>query len=240
MPKTSIVIFATLLAAVATSLGAGAGSLFQGSSDAPALAAVEVKAASAQVTGDPIDCPPTGAGPEDSQALDETDADTFRVIGTLSSFDGATAVVAGPSGNVSASLAPDFELVGDLSAGDAVEMKGASIGSSLFAELLSSVCDSAGVIDCQVGTDSRFALSIENGSFELTGVLDSLSADTIKVLGPGLLVEASVDASTDIEAGIQAGDAVTVTGSVPSEDALSALDVDSICDVAPEESPSAT
>jgi len=183
------------------------------------------------VTGEPIDCPPAGAGAEDSEFLFQRQGANFWVTGTLSSFDGGAAVVAGPSGDVSATLAADFNLVGDLSAGTAVEMAGtAAEDGSMTARELRSVCAGAGVIDCATEEDPHFQLRIEGDTFEVTGRLDSLTSDKVSVQGPGLLVEISRDAGTQIEGGLEAGDPVRVEGTVLDAQQLRALAVALRCE----------
>ncbi len=183
----------------------------------------------AEVLGDLIDCPPTGAGPEDTRSAFEINGDVFEVTGTLSSFDGITAVVAGPSGDVSATLASEFQLTGDLSPGSAVRMVGSVLDVGMTAHQMQSVCEGAGVIDCRAGADPRFTLELSGGRFEATGLLDSLTDGLVRVLGPGLLVEASIDSSTVIEAGLAPGDPVRVRGVVLSESALKTEEMGSAC-----------
>src|SRR5436309_15375037 len=120
------------------------------------------------VAGGPLDCPPAGAGPEDSEQLFQRQGDKFWVTGTLSSFDGATAVVAGPSGAISAKLGANFNLAGDLSPRSAVEMDGTVAGvGGMIASEIRAVCPGAGGIDCASGEDPRCQLRIEGGSFEV-------------------------------------------------------------------------
>lgn len=183
------------------------------------------------VTGAAIDCAPTGAGPEDSESIYQLQGANFWVRGTLSSFDGATAVVAGPSGDVTATLADEFNLIGDLSPGSAVEMTGTGAeDGSMTARELRSVCAGAGVIDCATEEDPHFQLRIEGTTFEVTGRLESLTSDKISVMGPGLVVEISRDGATQIEGGLEAGDPVRVEGTVLDAQQLKALAVALQCE----------
>jgi hypothetical protein len=158
--------------------------------------------------------------------LFQRQGDNFWVTGTLSSFDGVTAVVAGPNGDVTARLASNFNLAGDLSPGSAVEMTGTVAGDgSMTATEISAVCAGAGVIDCATGEDPRFQLRIEGNAFEVTGRLDSLSNELVRVQGPGLLVEIARDAGTQVEGGLDPGDPVRVEGTVRDAQQLQALRV---------------
>jgi len=236
---------------VAAALAATNTDWFSGESASAALLASDVRPARPTVgndaseaelgvAGGPLDCPPAGAGPEDSEELFQRQGDKFWVTGTLSSFDGATAVVAGPSGDVSAKLAPSFNLVGDLSAGSAVEMAGtAGADGSLTASEIRAACASAGVIDCASGEDPRFQLRIEGDTFEVTGRLDSISSELVRVQGPGLLVEISRDAGTQVEGGLKPGDPVRVEGTVRDAQQLQALAVALRCEEALTPSPAA-
>lgn len=183
------------------------------------------------VTGVLIDCPPTGAGPEDKETLFQEQEGRFWVTGTLSSFDGAAAVVAGPSGDVSATLGNEFNLVGDLSPGTAVEMAGtANEDGSKVASELRSACAGAGVIDCATEADPHFQLRLDGDVFDVTGRLESLTGDKISVMGPGLVVEISRDGSTAVEGGLDAGDPVRVEGTVLDARQLQALAVALQCE----------
>jgi hypothetical protein len=188
-------------------------------------------AADLGVAGGPLDCPPTGPGPEDSELLFQRQDERFWVTGTLSSFNGATAVVSGPSGDITATLAPDFDLVGDLSPGAAVQMTGTvADDGSMTADEVRSVCAGAGVIDCAAEEDPHFQLRIEGNSFEVTGRLESLTNDRIRVLGPGLVVDIGRDSGTTIEGGLDAGDPVRVEGTVADAQQLRALTVALLCE----------
>jgi len=81
------------------------------------------------------------------------------------------------------------------------------------------------VIDCASGEDPHFQLRIEGDTFEVTGRLDSLSNQLVRVQGPGLLVEISRDAGTQVEGGLKQGDPVRVEGTVRDAQQLHALTV---------------
>src|SRR5262245_50739310 len=133
MSRAIVIVGGAVLIPIAVAFAATNSDWFSGGSASAALVASDVRPArppvgtasnetALGVAGGPIDCPPTGPGPEDGEQLFQRQGDKFWVAGTLTSFDGATAVVAGPSGAVSAKLASNFTLTGDLSAGSAVEM----------------------------------------------------------------------------------------------------------------------
>jgi Domain of unknown function (DUF5666) len=227
---TMIAVAAILIAVPVVAVTSGAVDWLSGDSASAALFAEDVRlapptsvggdatvegAADLGVAGGPLDCPPTGAGPEDSELLFQRQRERFWVTGTLSSFDGATVVVAGPTGDISAALAPEFKLVGDLSPGSAVQMTGtAASDGSMTALEVRSVCAGAGVIDCATGEDPNFEFRIQGDMFEVIGRLDSLTSDRISVLGPGLVVEIARDVATTIEGGVDTGDPVRVEGTV--------------------------
>lgn len=193
--------------------------------------AQEGTAADLGVAGGPLDCPPTGPGPEDSELLFQRQDERFWVTGTLSSFNGATAVVSGPTGDITATLAPEFDLVGDLSPGAAVQMTGtAADDGSMTADEVRSVCPGAGVIDCATAEDPHFQLRIAGNSFEVTGRLESLTNDRIRILGPGLVVDIGRDGGTTIEGGLDPGDPVRVEGTVADAQQLRALTVALLCE----------
>jgi Domain of unknown function (DUF5666) len=251
MSRALLIVGGLVIVPVAVALAATNTDWFSGESASAALLASDVRPARPTVgtdaseaelgvAGGPLDCPPPGAGPEDSEELFQRQGDKFWVTGTLSSFDGATAVVAGPSGDVSAKLAPSFNLVGDLSAGSAVEMAGtAGADGSMAASEIRAACASAGVIDCASGEDPRFQLRIEGDTFEVTGRLDSISNELVRVQGPGLLVEISRDAGTQVEGGLKSGDPIRVEGTVRDAQQLQALAVALRCEEALTPSPAA-
>ncbi len=240
MSRAIVAAAAVVLAPIAVVIVAANSGWLSGDSASAALIAADVSPAPppAQgsgvelgVTGEPIDCPPTGVGPEDSEFLFQRQGEQFWVRGTLSSFDGTTAVVAGPSGDISATLAAEFNLVGDLSPGSAAEMAGTADAEGVMtAHDLRSVCAGAGVIDCATEEDPHFELRIEGDTFEVTGRLDSLTNDKISVFGPGLMVEISRDGDTQIEGGLKAGDPVRVEGTVLDAQQLRALAVALQCE----------
>jgi hypothetical protein len=235
MTKGMLVAAAALLALGGLAFATERSGLM-GSADTPGLLAAEVRltperVAVAQETPPPVlgaavDCPPAGAGPEDSQQRYEDLGAAFRVIGTLSSFDAVTAVVSGPTGEISAGLAQQFDLRGDLSAGSIVDLRGTiADGGARTAHQIHSACAAAGVIDCATVDDPHFQLHVDGDTFEVTGRLESLSADQVQVLGPGLTVEIKREPGTQIEGGLTTGDPVTVAGTVLSDRQLQALTV---------------
>jgi Domain of unknown function (DUF5666) len=256
MSRATILAAAAILVAVpVVAVTSGALDWISGDSASAALFAEDVRlappgvssdpteegaAADLGVAGGPLDCPPAGAGPEDSELLFQRQGERFWVTGTVSSFDGATIVVAGPTGDISAALAPEFRLVGDLSPGSAVQMTGtAASDGSMTALEVRSVCPGAGVIDCATGDDPSFELRIQGDTFEVTGRLESLTNDTISVVGPGLVVQIARDAGTTVEGGVDTGDPVRVEGTVGDAQQLRALAVALRCEEAltPEPSP---
>src|SRR3989442_4317368 len=139
MSRALVIAAAAVLTRFAVALAIINSDWFSSDSASAALLASEVRPAHPTVgtdaseaelgvAGGPIDCPPAGAGPEDSEQLFQRQGDKFWVTGTLSSFDGATAVVAGPSGAISAKLGANFNLAGDLSAGSAAGRGGKVAG----------------------------------------------------------------------------------------------------------------
>jgi len=242
MSRALVIAAGAIFIPVVVALAVTNSDWFSGSSASAALLASDVRPARPSVgtdaseaelgvAGGPLDCPPAGAGPEDSEQLFQRQGDKFWVTGTLTSFDGATAVVAGPSGAISAKLAPNFNLAGDLSAGSAVEMAGTVAGDgSMTASEIRAVCAGAGVIDCASGEDPRFQLRIEGNTFEVTGRLDSIGNELVRVQGPGLLVEISRDAGTQVEGGLKSGDPVRVEGSVRDAQQLHALAIALRCE----------
>jgi hypothetical protein len=255
MSRATILATAAILIAVPiVAVTSGAFDWLSGDSASAALFAEDVRlappglstdateeraAADLGAAGGPLDCPPAGAGPEDSELLFQRQGERFWVTGTVSSFDGSTIVVAGPTGDVSAALAPEFRLVGDLSQGSAVQMTGtvASDGSMTALEVR-SVCAGAGVIDCATGDDPSFELRIQGDTFEVTGRLESLTNDVISVVGPGLVVQIARDAGTTVEGGVDVGDPVRVEGTVADAQQLRALAVALRCEEALTPAPS--
>src|SRR2546427_2819533 len=135
MSRALVIAAGAIIIPVVVALAVTNSDWFSGSSASAALLASDVRpgrpsvgtdASEAElgVAGGPLDCPPAGAGPEDSEQLFQRQGDKFWVTDTLSSFDGANAVVAGPSGAISAKLGANFNLSGDLSAGSAAGMAG--------------------------------------------------------------------------------------------------------------------
>ena len=102
-----------------------------------------------EVVGDVIDCP---AG-EDTHFKFEQSASEFEVTGTLVSFDGSTVVVAGPEGDVTATVDPDADIKGDLSAaGTPVKVEGAVLdGGSLVAREIEPACEDEDDADVDEG-----------------------------------------------------------------------------------------
>jgi Domain of unknown function (DUF5666) len=250
---TMIAAAAVLIAVPVVAVTSGAVDWLSGDSASAALFAEDVRLAPPSVSGDstvegaadlgvaggPLDCPPTGAGPEDSELLFQRQGERFWVTGTVSSFDGTTVVVAGPTGDISAALAPEFRLVGDLSQGSPVQMTGtAASDGSMTALEVRSVCAGAGVIDCATGDDPSFELRIQGDTFEVTGRLESLTNDTISVVGPGLVVQIARDAGTTVEGGVDTGDPVRVEGTVADAQQLHALAVALRCEEALTPAPS--
>jgi hypothetical protein len=244
-------------AALAITIGGGAvladetGFLGSGGSRSTGLFAAEVRLATdlpggsvegtqpLEIIGSAIDCAPAGVGPEDTQQRFFQEGESFEVTGTLASFDAITVVVSGPNGDVSASLAQEFELRGDLSPGAMVEMTGAAAtDGALTAQQVHSACAAAGVIDCAGADDPHFELWVAGGSFEVTGRLEGLTANQIRVIGPGLIVEIARDAGTQVDSSIKAGDPVKVEGTVLDDQSLRALALNLRCTPALIETPS--
>ena len=102
-----------------------------------------------EVVGEVIDCT---AG-EDTHFKFEQSASEFEVTGTLVSFDGSTVVVAGPEGDVTATVDPDAEIKGDLSAaGTPVKVEGAVLdGGSLVAREIEPACEDEDDADVDEG-----------------------------------------------------------------------------------------
>ena len=250
MTKGMLVAAAALLTLGGVALAAERSGLM-GSGDTPGLLAAEVRLAPERVAvaqetpppvlGAPVDCPPAGVGPEDSQQRYEDLGAAFRVIGTLSSFDAVTVIVAGPTGEISAILAQQFDLRGDLSVGSVVDLRGTiAEGGTRTAHQVHSACAAAGMIDCAGVDDPHFQLHVDGDTFEVTGRLESLSADQVHVLGPGLTVEIKREAATQIEGGLKTGDPVTVAGTVLNDRQLQALTVALRCQEAITATPAAT
>jgi Domain of unknown function (DUF5666) len=243
MVKGTLISLAALLVLGGAALAAERSGLIE-SGNSSGLVAAEVRLAPAgavsaqeappvEVLGAAVDCPPTGAGPEDTQLRYEEQGGAFRVIGTLSSFDAITAVVAGPTGNISATLAQQFDLRGDLTGGSTVDLRGTiADGGARTAHQVHSACASAGVIDCAAESDPQFQLHVAGDSFQVTGRLESLTADQIRVMGPGLIVEIRRDAGTQVEGTLNPGDPVRVEGKVLSDRQLQALTVALRCEQA--------
>ena len=190
---------AIVAAALAITIGGGAvlanetGFLSSGGSPSAGLFAAEVRLAPdlpggsvegvqpLEIIGSAIDCAPAGAGPEDTQQRFFQEGEAFEVTGALASFDAVTVVVTGPNGDVTASLAQEFELRGDLSPGAMVEMTGSvAADGAMTAQQVHSACAAAGVIDCAGADDPHFELWVAGGSFEVTGRLESLTADQVR------------------------------------------------------------
>jgi hypothetical protein len=251
MSKGILLAAAGLLALGGAAFAADRAGLIGSGDGAPGLLAAEVRLApgSAQaqeappieVLGAAVDCPPTGAGPEDTQQRYDEQGDAFRVIGSLASFDAVTAGVTGPTGPIAASLADQFDLRGDLTPGSIVEMRGtlANDGTRTAHEVRSG-CAASGVIDCAVENDPQFQLFVDADSFQVTGRLESITDDQVRVLGPGLVVEISRDAGTQIEGGLAAGSPVKVEGTVLDDRQLRALTVALRCAEAATATPVAT
>jgi hypothetical protein len=243
MSKGTLISLAALFVLGGAAFAAERSGLIE-SGRSSALVAAEVRLAHAgavsaqelppvEVLGAAVDCPPTGAGPEDAQLRYEEQSGVFHVIGTLSSFDAITVVVAGPTGDISATLAQQFDLRGDLTGGTTVEMRGTiAEGGARTARQVHSACAAAGVIDCATESDPHFQLLVDGDAFEVTGRLESLTADQIRVLGPGLVVEIKRDAGTQIEGALNPGDPVRVEGKVLSDRQLQALTVALRCEAA--------
>ena len=97
-----------------------------------------------EVVGDVIDCP---AG-EDTHFKFEQSASEFEVAGALVSFDGSTVVVAGPEGDVTATVDPDVEVKGDPQPGDAVKVEGTVLGDGTFvAREIEPACEDEDGVD---------------------------------------------------------------------------------------------
>ena len=236
MTKTLLIAAGVLLTVGSAAFAAERSGLIGSSDAAPGLLAAEVRlapdSAAAQeappieVLGAVVDCPPSGAGAEDTQQRYNEAGSTFRVVGTVSSFDAVAIAVAGPTGDISADLASQFELRGDLSTGSVVDLRG-TIGDAgaRTAHQVQSACATAGIIDCAAEDDPHFQLLVDSDSFQVTGRLDSVTADQVRVLGPGLIVEIARDSATQIEGGINTGDPVKVEGTVLSDRQLRALTV---------------
>ena len=235
------VAFAAEQSGLIGSGGAGPGLLAAEVRLAPGGVALAQEAPPPAVLGAFVDCPPAGAGPEDSQQRYDDLGAAFRVIGTLSSFDAVTVVVSGPTGEISASLAQQFDLRGDLTPGSPVDLRGTRAeDGTRTAHEVHSACATAGMIDCAGPDDPHFQLHVDGDTFEVTGRLETLSADQVQVVGPGLTVEIKRDPGTAIEAGLKTGDPVTVEGTVLSDRQLQALTVALRCHEAISATPAAT
>jgi hypothetical protein len=251
MTKGILLAVAGLLVMGGAALAAERTGIIGSSHGPPGLLASEVRLAPGsahaqeappiEVLGAAIDCPPTGAGPEDTQQRYDEQGDSFRVIGTLTSFDAVTAAINGPTGPITANLEQQFDLRGDLSPSSIVELRGviASNGTRT-AHHIQSACATAGVIDCAAENDPQFQLLVDADSFQVTGRLESVTNDQVRVLGPGLIVEISRDAGTQIEGGLSAGSSVKVEGTVLDDRQLRALTVALRCVEPATATPSAT
>jgi hypothetical protein len=134
---------------------------------------------------------------------------------------------------VAATLAQQFELRGDLSPGAIVDLDGTSgQDGAITAHRVVSACPTAGVIDCATETDPHFELRVEGTTFEVTGRLESVTADAVSVLGPGLVVQISRDAATQVDGALKTGDPVRVEGTVLDNQQLHALTVALRCQAA--------
>jgi hypothetical protein len=254
MTKTLLITVGSLLALGAAVLTADRSGLIGSGNAAPGLIASDVRTAPGgaaaqearplEVLGAVVDCPPEGAGPEDSQQRYDESGSAFRVIGSVSSFNAVTIVVAGPTGEITANLGSEFELRGDLTPGAIVDVRG-TIGDAgaRSAHQVRSACVSAGVIDCASETDPQFQLIVESQTFEVTGLLESVTADQVRVLGPGVTVEILRDSTTQIDPGLTTGDPVTVEGAVLDDRQLRALTATLRCEIptaTPEVTPAPT
>jgi hypothetical protein len=248
----ALLVVAAVLTVVAAVVVARAGELMGGRDGASStgLLASEVRLApeiiggptaqdvpAVKILGDAVDCPPSGAGSEDTQQRFEQLGSAIGVTGMLSSFDAVSVVVNGPGGEVTATLAADFELRGDLSPGSVVDLEGTAEDGAISAHRLQSSCADAGVVDCATGDDPHFELRIEGTSFKVTGRLDSITSQQLRILGPGLIVELSRHARTQVDGGLGAGDPVMVEGNVQDGGQLHALVVALRCEGSPAATP---
>jgi len=88
-----------------------------------------------------------------------------------------------------------------------------------------------GEIDCSSGGSARFEFEQKNdGRFEVTGVLVSLSNDTVVVTGPDGDITATLVVGAEIKDDPQPGDAVEVEGWAVSGGGFVAAEVDVECD----------
>lgn len=241
MSRAAQIVVLVLMLLGGSAVLAGPGGLLRGGSSSASAGllatAVVTRApggdatpAQADVTGDMLDCPPPGAGPEDVRSRFGRNGAGFNVTGVLKSFDAITIVISGPSGDVSATLAPSFELKGALTPGQPVRASGnVADDGSMTVSQAESACAGSGTVTCVGGGNPRLRLKLEGGVFELTGTLDSLSETTMFVSGPGLLVEVGVNSTTSIQSGLKHGDPVTVNGIVQDPRALLGQKVISAC-----------
>src|SRR5439155_1670557 len=259
MSRALVIAAGAIIIPVVMALAVTNSDWFSGSSASAALLASDVRpgrpsvgtdASEAElgVAGGPLDCPPAGAGPEDSEQLFQRQGDKFWVTGTLSSFDGATAVVAGPSGDVSAKLASNFNLAGDLSPGSAVEMAGTVAGDgSMTASEIRAVCAGAGVIDCASGEDPRFQLrnegckrgsngraaarlKVRDGEAEAKRVaVLSRDGGDLTVQSPSGPLSVHVDDKTDIEGDLASAQEIHIQGRLQGNESILAEEIDVLC-----------
>lgn len=152
---------------------------------------------------------------------------TVLGIGLLTAV-GVTGVLAGPGGVLrgqSDGSPPAAESADVVAPNQPVAAPVSSTGDG---EELKIVGD---VIICAVGEDTRFKFEEEGDEFEVTGVLDSLDATTVVVLGPGVMVDAAIE--TDIRVKLsdqQPGHPVRVRGTLTADDGRLALEIKSACD----------
>ncbi len=241
---------------VVTGVLAGPGGLLTGSGDGSATgdqAAADATATPTpqpgdeglEVVGDVIDCP---VG-EDTRFKFEQNGSEFEVTGLLVSLDESSVVVTGPEGNVTAAMALNTEVKGDPQPGDAVKVEGAVLADGTFvAREVKPACEEpeppeaddedgqdnedeivGDVIDCPAGEDTRFKFEQEGDEFEVTGLLVSLTADTVVVTGPNGDVTATLAADVEIEGDPQSGDPVKVAGAVLGGGSFEADEVEPAC-----------
>ena len=113
-----------------------------------------------EVKGDVIDC----LAGEDARFKFEQSASEFEVTGALVSFDGSTVVVAGPEGDVTATVDPDAEVKGDPQPGDAVKVEGTVLEDGTFvAREIEPACEPAGDVNDDQGDDEDDADEVDAG-----------------------------------------------------------------------------
>jgi hypothetical protein len=180
-----------------------------------------------EVVGDVIDCP---AG-EDNHFKFEQSASEFEVTGMLVSFDGSTVVVAGPEGDVTATVAVNAEVKGDPQPGDAVKVEGAVLGDgTMVAREIEPACEAEPTPEpTPVVCTPRFEFEQEDGKFEVKGTLVSFDGTTVVVTGPDGDVTASVDSGTEIEGDPQPGDPVEVEGWILGDGSYLAREIEREC-----------